>query len=179
MEKKDKAYWSILDAVIRLEVSKGHLSWKVTDLARISKVARPLIYYYFGKSKKEIVDTALKIIGDEFFGLSDARMKMWAEGKILQSVKKTRELLVLAPHVSEFYFHWRHKPGEISDALVELEKRHRKKIKKLYPGCTETHVDVIFAALFGLILTPKIQDKAIEALIDRIQTFLSNNIKDK
>ena len=138
-----------------------------------------MIYYYFGKSKKEIVDAALKVIGDEFFGLSKERIQMWANGQILESVKRTRELLVLAPHTSEFYFHWRHQSGEITEALIALEKRHRKKIKNLYPGCSEVDIDIIFAALFGLILTPKIQGIAIEAMIDRIQTFLSKNYQDK
>lgn len=175
MEQKDQNYWNILNAVIRLEVSKGHLSWKVTELSRLSKVGRPLIYYYFGKSKKEIVDTALKIIGDEFFGLSPERLQMWKEGRILESVLKTRALLAKAPHVSQFYFHWRHQDSEVSKALVKLEKRHQKKIKSLYPDCGDIESQVIFAVLFGLILAPDIKPKAAEALIDRIQTFLSMN----
>lgn len=168
-DQKDKNYWSVLDAVIRLEVSKGHLLWKVTDLSRLSGVGRPLIYYYFGKSKEEIVQTALKIIGDEFFGLSEERIEMWKRGEVAESILRTRELMIKAPYVSVFFFHWRHKEGEISDHLKELERRYRAKIAALRPEKSELEIEAIFAIFFGLILFPDIQEQTLRALVKRIE----------
>lgn len=168
-DQKDKNYWSVLDSVIRLEVSKGHLLWKVTELSRLSGVGRPLIYYYFGKSKEEIVQTALKIIGDEFFGLSEERIEMWKKGKIAESVLKTRELMQKAPYVSVFFFHWRHREGEICDHLKELENRYKAKIATLRPGKSEREIEAIFAIFFGLILFPELQEETLRALVRRIE----------
>lgn len=172
-DQKDKNYWSVLDAVIRLEVSRGHLAWKITDVSRMSGVTRPLIYYYFGKSKEEILQNALKLIGDEFFGLSKERLEMWAKGEVAESVKRTRQLLVLAPYVSEFYFHWRHQPGETADQLKDIEKRYRDKIARLYPHRSKTDIEAVFAIFFGLILYPDLGEKALMAVVDRIRDFLS------
>src|ERR1700745_3649674 len=47
MTNKDKHYWNILDAVFRLEVTKGHLRWKISDVSRLAGVQRTLVYYYF------------------------------------------------------------------------------------------------------------------------------------
>ncbi|NCN41671.1 TetR/AcrR family transcriptional regulator [bacterium] len=163
--QKDENYWKVLDAVIRLEVNKGHLMWKITDLARASDVARPLIYYYFGKSKEEIVQAALKIIGDEFFGLSEERIEMWRGGDVVGSVLKTRTLMEKAPYVPVFFFHWRHQPGEISSHLKDLEDRYRAKIALLRPDLSGAQIEGLFATFFGLVLFPNINEQTIRFVI--------------
>ena len=164
--RKDERYWRVLDTVIRLEVVKGHLAWKTTDLSRLSGVKRPLIYYYFGKSKEEIVRTALKIIGDELFGLSRERLELWREGRVAESVLRSRELLRLAPHVSEFYFHWRHQRGEIGAHFVRLEKRYREKLMGTGRSAAET--EAIFAVFFGLVLSPGLSEETLRAVVSRL-----------
>ena len=52
---KDETYWKILDAVIALEIRRGHQKWTISELSRLSGITRTLIYYYFGKSKLEIL----------------------------------------------------------------------------------------------------------------------------
>ena len=162
--QKDKNYWQVLDTVIRLEVSKGHLLWKMTDLARLSRVGRPLIYYYFGKSKEEIVQTALKIIGDEFFGLSTERIALLKEGQLLESLLRTRELIKRAPYMPVFYFHWRHQAGEIADQLKDLEKRYLKKLAAVYPKKSPQDIEALFACVFGAALLPQVKAEALEQL---------------
>jgi AcrR family transcriptional regulator len=158
----------VLDTVIRLEVSKGHLSWKITDLSRLSGVGRPLIYYYFGKAKEEIVRTALKIIADEIFGLSPERIEMWKRGQIAESVLKTRELMARAPHVSQFYFHWRHRPGDISSYFKEVEKRYRAKLGRLLNRKSPAEVEALFAVFFGLILIPELNEATLRLAIAKL-----------
>lgn len=166
-DQKDKNYWLVLDAVIRLEVNKGHLQWKLTEISRLSGVGRPLIYYYFGKSKEEIVQTALKIIGDEFFGLSEERLQLWREGRVEESIRRTRDLLQNAPHVSVFFFYWRYRQGEIADFLKNLEKRYREKLRLAFPEKTPVEIDAIFVILFGLILLPDVNPATISAMAKR------------
>lgn len=154
----------ILDAVVRLEVVKGHLRWKMSELSRLSGVQRTLIYYYFGKSKEAILQAALKTIGDDFFGLSAERIKMWKEGRIKDSILRTRELFVRAPHVAEFFFHWRHQTSEVQKELKHLEKRYIAKIKEVFPNVPKADAEAVFTIFFGLVLVPELD----EAVLDRV-----------
>lgn len=161
---KDKNYFAILNAVLRLEVVKGHLRWKMADLSRLSGVNRPLIYYYFGKSKEVILETAMKSIGDEFFGLSTERMQLWKNGKIKESILMTRTMIAQAPHVAEFFFHWRHQKSEVASHLKSLEKRYPRKLRENFPQLSEADCEAVFAVFFGLVLVPELS----EATIDRV-----------
>lgn len=161
---KDENYMKILDAVVRLEVLKGHLRWKMSDLSRISGVQRTLIYYYFGKSKESILNEALKTIGDEFFGLSAERIEMWKQGRMRESILKSRERFKQAPHVPQFFFHWRHQPSVVQDALVSLERRFREKVRRQFPDIQKNDEEAVYAVFFGLVLVPDLK----EAVLDRV-----------
>jgi AcrR family transcriptional regulator len=172
---KDSQYWSVLDHVVRLEVAKGHQRWKITDLARASGVGRPLIYYYFGKSKATILEAAMKAIGDEFFGLSAERLQLWESGEIKQSVLRTRELMQKAPHVPQFYFHWRHQKNPIGDQLKQFEKRYTQKLKRLRPELNTIQAQALFAVFFGLVLVPELD----EAVLGQVVDGLFDKIREK
>jgi len=161
---KDANYLKILDAVVRLEVSRGHLRWKMAELSRLSGVQRTLVYYYFGKSKELILQEALKTIGDEFFGLSTERVQMWREGRMKESILRTRELLKTAPYVAQFFFHWRHQPSAVQESLKRLEKRYQGKIKEHFPAISKDDAEAIYAVFFGLVLVPDLK----ESVLDRV-----------
>jgi AcrR family transcriptional regulator len=161
---KDAKYIKILDAVVRLEVSRGHLRWKMAELSRVSGVQRTLVYYYFGKSKEAILAEALKTIGDEFFGLSPERISMWKEGRMKESILATRIRFKQAPHVPQFFFHWRHQPGEVQTALKLLEKRFRDKVKTQFPNIGKDDEEAVYAVFFGLVLVPDLK----ESVLDRV-----------
>lgn len=165
---KDQNFLSILNAVLRLEVTKGHLKWKMSDVSRASGVQRTLIYYYFGKSKQQILDTAIKFIGDDFFGLSEERIDMWKSGKAWESVAISRELHTRAPHVAEFYFHWRHSSSPIAENLEGFEKRYLALLKKRYPALKPPQLKAILAVFFGLILTPGVDQETMQELFSRL-----------
>lgn len=162
---QDERYWAILNHAVRLEVSKGHLRWTMAELARGSGVGRTLIYYYFGKSKDAIIQVALKLITDEVFGLSPERIKLWNEGRVAESVLKSREIITHAPQLREFFFHWRHTPGEIQDHLVKTEKRYMQKLKQAFPKLSPVQLEALYAVNFGLVMTPSITPGAIDAAL--------------
>ncbi len=66
---KDDTYFKICNAVTKLEVSKGHLAWRLSDIAKEANVTRSLIYYYFGKEKEVILEEAFRFMLDLFFNL--------------------------------------------------------------------------------------------------------------
>lgn len=162
---KDENYMKILDAVVRLEVVKGHLRWKMSELSRLSGVQRTLIYYYFGKSKEAILQAALKTIGDDFFGLSTERLSMWKSGQVKDSILRTRELFKKAPHVAEFFFHWRHQSSEVQKELKQLEKRYIAKVQDVFPHVPKADAEAVFTIFFGLVLVPELNDSVIDRVL--------------
>ncbi|MGE4133269.1 MAG: TetR/AcrR family transcriptional regulator [Bdellovibrionales bacterium] len=153
----------MLDAVVRLDVIKGHLRWSISDLARTSGVGRTLIYYYFGKSKGQLIEAAVKMIGDEIFGLSEERENLWKNGQMSESISKSREVLMKAPHLLEFYFHWRHTKSEMQQRLQGFETAYLKKLRKLKPDLSQEQCQGLFALLFGLVTVPVLTPQALAA----------------
>jgi AcrR family transcriptional regulator len=170
---KDENYWKILNSAVRLDVQKGHLRWTVAELARASGVGRTLIYYYFGKSKEQVIKTALNIIAEEVFGLSPERLQLWQEGRIAESIEKSRDMLKLAPQLREFYFHWRYTPSETQEDLVRVEKRYLQKLKKAKPSLSNVAAEAVFALLFGLVMHPSASPAAIQMAVKTLDKILS------
>lgn len=75
--EKDKKFWTILETAIDLDFKKGHLRWTLSELSRAWGMSRPLIYYYFGQSKSKLLEEAVRLVGSEIMGLSEARLKLW------------------------------------------------------------------------------------------------------
>lgn len=171
MTTKDQNFWQILDAVFRLEVTKGHLRWKISDVSRLAGVQRTLVYYYFGKSKAGILKSAMAIIGDEFFGLSPERMRMWQSGQIRESILRTRELLAKAPHMREFFFHWRHQDSEVRDELIALERRYLNKLKNFLPQLSDVDSRALFSLIFGICNVPELSEAVLDRILKRVPIF--------
>lgn len=171
---KDENYWKILNSAVRLDVQKGHLRWTVAELARSSGVGRTLIYYYFGKSKEQVIKTALNIIADEVFGLSPERLQLWKDGRIAESIEKSRALLQLAPQLREFYFHWRYTPSETQDHLIRVEKRYLQKLRGARPNLSPVAAEACFALLFGLVMHPPASPATIHAAVKILETNLDS-----
>ena len=168
MANKDKHFWQILDSVLRLEVVKGHLRWKISDVSRLAGVQRTLVYYYFGKSKEGILKSAMAVIGDEFFGLSPERLELWSQGKVRESILRTRELVKKAPHTTEFFFHWRHQKSDIQDVLIGLEKRYLSKLKRRFPELTDVDCRALYSIFFGLCNTPDLSDEVLDRILSHV-----------
>ncbi|TNF29269.1 MAG: TetR family transcriptional regulator, partial [Deltaproteobacteria bacterium] len=45
-------------------MAKGHLEWRLSDIAKDADVTRSLIYYYFGKEKDLILEEAFRYMID-------------------------------------------------------------------------------------------------------------------
>lgn len=165
---KDEIYWKIFDAVLRLEVNKGHLKWKMADLSRAAKVNRTLIYYYFGDSKQEIIRNATIAVAEVFFGNSDSNLQLLQEGKISDVVKESKRLVDQSPHVVDFYYTWRRQSGTITDELVRVENRYFDKLKKVFPHLDLNSLKAIYATFFGLVSIPAISPEVIDIACEHI-----------
>lgn len=171
-KSKDENYWAVFEAVIRLDFQKGPMSWKISDLARASKVSRTLIYYYFGNSKEHIMQTAIDFLGEEYFGLSLARKSLWQNGLIFESLQETRRLCQRAPFVHFFYMTRRHIDSNIGKQLREFEKRFRQKISKAYPKAKSEEIEALAAVIFGLVASPDLSDSGLNMALNIIKRNL-------
>lgn len=77
---KEEVYFLVCNAILKLEVSKGHLKWTISEVSRISKITRSLIYYYFGKEKKVIFTESFRHILNLFFSI-DVHRQLGIEKK--------------------------------------------------------------------------------------------------
>lgn len=158
----------IANAVISLEVSKGHLKWKVSDLARLSKVSRALIYYHFGKSKYDIVVNSFLFVAEEFYGFSEKRMQLLKDGKIHESLLQTRYLYLKNPSLAVFYLRWRSLKSPLQKHMMDLEKKYQTKLKALFPKCTAFEIEIVHGFFHGLVTSPFLSDEAIKAAVEFI-----------
>jgi AcrR family transcriptional regulator len=174
---KDELFWKILDAALKLELTHGHVRWKMTDLARASGVTRTLIYYYFGHSKESILQAAITIIGEEFFGLSEARQALWSNRQIWESFRKSRALVKNTPHIPIFYLEQRQPEKPFYQEMQTLEKRYLQKLSGRFPKASTDSLRAAFATFFGIVTIAEIDDTVLENFLNGIIKLLDGAIE--
>jgi len=170
--EKDESYWEILSAAIELDCKKGHLKWTLSDLSRKSHITRSLIYYYFGRSKMSILDEAIKLIGDEFVGLSAKRLEMWKEGRLLESMMHTRRLYEKAPYLCSFILEHREKDNEVGQALRQVDANFKSKLKKHFSNLDDSQLGGLYAVYWGVTFAPNLKEKHIANVLHLIKKYL-------
>jgi AcrR family transcriptional regulator len=153
----------VLTSLLTLEANKGHLKWKVSDLARLSKVSRPLIYFHLGRTKKEILETGMALIGEEFFGLSSERQNMLEGGRALESLLITHRMFMNAPALAVLYLRSRTQPSYLQKGFINLETRYAEKIRRSLPHLADAEVKAVHALFHGLVTAPFADEETIVA----------------
>ena len=175
--RKDETFWAVLNAAIQLEFVRGHQRWTMSELSRMSKVTRSLIYYYFGKSKEAILLEAVKIIGEEFFGLTAGRIDLWQKGEIAESVLQSRRLLEKSPFMGSFYMVHREAETEIGEAMRSLEREYKAKLKRFFKEVQDPYRDALFGLLLGLVLTPRLSEDAVKSAVRVVASVADRPLK--
>lgn len=163
-QTKDEIYWKVLKAAMALDFKRGHCRWTIAELSRASGVSRPLIYYYFGKSREDILLASVKVLGEECFGLSDRRITLWKNGDFKKSVKESRKFIQEHQDLAAFYFAQRAKPHFVGEALRELERKYEQKLKAFFKNASESEIHTKIALLFGCVFAPSISETALDSL---------------
>jgi len=150
---KDETYWKILRGALELDFKKGHQRWTISELSRVSGVTRSLIYYYFGKSRESLLTEAVRLIGEELFGLSTERLKLWEAGRGEESIRASRRMALEQPFLLGFYFSNRFRPSAVGREIRELEKKHLARLRRLSPKPPEQLRQQMYS-IFGEVLCP-------------------------
>jgi AcrR family transcriptional regulator len=151
----------ILTKIIDFDCSKGHLRWKVSDLARATRIKRPLIYYHFGKTKKDILTTSVEMVAEVYFGLSQERIKMLRDGQAWQSLLLSREFFSKNPSFVIFYFRWRMTKSPMRDKLIEIERRYQTTLKKTFPDLSEAKILALHAVNQAVVTAPYLSAESL------------------
>lgn len=151
----------ILIKVISLEVNKGHLKWKVSDLARLCHVSRSLVYYHFGKTKQEILMACLELLATEYYGLNRPNADWVFDGSLPEILLRARRLHMQTPAIAAFYQRWRVQDSPLKDRLEKYELEFQQKLKKAHPHLSTAKILAIHGIFHGLVTAPFMTDAAI------------------
>lgn len=140
---KEEIFNNICHTVLKLEMQKGHLQWTMSDLARVSKVGRPLIYYYFGKDKAVILQEAWKMMIDTIFCLSTSE-SLGIQERIRQTIQKVNEM----PFLFVLFFLEKNADSEIGQIIRKGEADLLALLKQNYKQYSQEDIlEIILKSL--------------------------------
>ncbi len=145
-KNKDEVYFSVCNAVLRLEVNRGHLKWTVSDLSRFSGITRSLIYYYFGKDKDDILEHSYRYMVGIFFN-SDPNSKMGLHERL----KKILSDLVHMPYIFVLYYLEKNKDSYFGKIIKKAESELLAHLEELYPKYSKEQVFELYLKELGAI----------------------------
>ena len=154
--------------LIRLDVLHGHLGWKVTDLSRVSKVARSVIYETLGANKKAMLHFALKMVLEELYGLSIERQKAHQDLSGFDAFMRSRALVNSFPELLSFYFRGRDRKDEIGKMIQSYEKKYLAAVSQ-QTGVTDPS-DLLFVrtVIHGVSLAPFLSDSEVRQCMTKL-----------
>lgn len=152
----------IMEAVIELEVVKGHLKWRMSDLARTSGVTRSLLYYYFGQNKKHIFKQAVDYYIGEFLDFRLERAEKFRRGEIIDLISTTRKKLRRSPYFLQFYAKHRLEETEVSPIFQMAEKKYFENLRDSLPKKWQHLSRVLWALVFGLAVQPNVTESDLK-----------------
>ena len=158
-KKSQEVHFKILNAVTKLEVSKGHLQWKIADVAREADVTRSLIYYYLGKDKEVILHEAVKFMLETIFNLfGDEPLR------VKYRMKVALDQLNQMPYLVMIYYLNRTKDNEIGKIIREGEQDLFKLLKSIYPQMSDKDVHKLFLLELGVVLFQDVPEEIMDEL---------------
>ncbi len=160
----DSTRLEIICSVFNLEVSKGHLKWSVSQIARDCKISRTLVYYHFGRTKQEILLNCLEVLTRELYGLNGVRND-FKKTSLLDSLLSCHDLYSQVPSYSVFCQKWARKQSIYRDKYLQLQKIYDEKLKVNFPNSTLEQRLSLRAYFYGLVAAPSFERELItEAL---------------
>ncbi len=153
----------IMEAVIELEITKGHLKWRMADLARVSQVTRTLLYYYFGKDTKNIFKQAVDYYISQFLDFRIERAEKIKKGEIIELISIARKRLLKNPYFLQFYAKHRLENTEVSTLFQKAEKKYFESLKETLPARWKPLARILWALVFGLAVQPNLSNEELQS----------------
>jgi len=144
---KEEIYFAVCNAILKMEIAKGHLKWTLSDISRESKVTRSLLYYYFGKEKKAVLEVAYQFVVSHFYNIDRTKTVSLRErlAQVLRDLKNMPYLIIL------FYM----AKGEDSEFGRIIRKKEAELLLALkfeFPHLTEMQILEVYLLELGAML---------------------------
>lgn len=145
-KSKEEVYFAVCNAILKMEVAKGHLCWTLSDVSRESGVTRSLIYYYFGKEKNVVLAEAYKFVISHIFNMERTKTVGIRDRlkAILRDVSNMPFLFVL-------YYLEKNAGTEFGKMINEAEALLLKAMKIEFPDLSDTQILEIYLKELGAI----------------------------
>lgn len=112
--------------VLKHEVLKGHLSWKVSAVAKEARVSRAWVYKYHGSKKSEILYNAVRNVMEDSFLLSEERRELIKKKGLATAFLKSRENVSETPEALIFYYMHFERKTIYGKLIREIEAKYFK-----------------------------------------------------
>ncbi len=173
---KETIFFKVLHSAIDLDYRKGHLKWTMSDLARKSGIKRPLIYYYFGKEKADILREAVRLVGEVITKIEDWRDLKAEERQQSAGLKRARQISQQLPNLASFYLDRRSENSCIGEELRTLERRFLDRLKIKYGRLSDQDARIITAVYQGFLFSPLLESEDYNRSIDVLRSFIPTNL---
>lgn len=147
VQDKEKVYFAVCSAILKLEIEKGHLKWSITDISKVSEITRSLIYYYFGKEKDVILKEAYRFIFEVFF----TPPMNTRTGSVTTRMKQTLIDLGYMPYLFVLYYLQKNTDSEVGQMLRKAETQLLAYLENLLPHLSKTQVLELYLKELGAI----------------------------
>jgi AcrR family transcriptional regulator len=144
-QTKDEIYFAVCNAILKLELEKGHLKWTFAEVARHSKITRTLIYYYFGKNKDVVLQEAYRFIIDRFF------VSRAINGSLADRMCRVVKDIQSMPYLYILYFLQKNGKTDFAKMITEGEKLLLKSFAAEFPNLDEDQILSIYLKELGAI----------------------------
>lgn len=146
LKEKEEVHFKICNSVLKLEVNKGHLKWTISEISKDSGVTRSLIYYYFGKEKKTLLEEAYRYMIQIFFNIHDDR-PLGLSVRMHTVLSNIRDM----PYAFVLFFLERKKDTEIGGLMRKAEERLLARLKVEFPDFSEAEILRVYLLELGSI----------------------------
>jgi AcrR family transcriptional regulator len=146
LAQSDDQFFKICNSVLKLEVSKGHLKWTLSDISREAQVTRSLIYYYLGKDKYSILEQARKYMIDIFFSAGSE-----VGGDFAQRMKPILSRLNEMPYLFILFYLERGTSSDTDKMIIAAEEKLLDDLAKYYPMASRAELFKSYLLELGAI----------------------------
>ena len=162
-QSKEEIYLAVCNAILKMEVAKGHLAWTISDIARESDITRSLIYYYFGKEKEKVLEEAYKFIIANFFDI-DRTKTVGIRDRLRQVLTDLKSM----PYLLVLYYLEKHNNTEFGQMIHKAEALLLKNMKNEFPNFSEQQLLEIYLKELGAI--------AYQLPVEKVDTMFTDYI---
>jgi AcrR family transcriptional regulator len=169
--KKTASKRKVLSHVLALDGTKGHLKWKVSELARRVGMTRPLVYYHFGRTKLEILENSLELLADEFYGFSRPFEKAPKLGtkEFEEDFVRAQRFISKFPGLTILYVRCRTGESPLRKKFIEFEKKFQNKLKYQCPGIDQPTAEALHVLLHGIVHAPFSDEQAVRNSLQELR----------